>query len=147
MAVWPGLQLGMTIMDEHDPVDTVGPWTIKAVAKATRDTVTNAARREGLTVGQWLERHVAEWEGAGSPMQVASPQAVNLADLAQAMEAARALAADASVPIPPQLARDGLNLIRRAMRQAKGSQPPHRPARRPQAAIEARPLSPADPAA
>jgi hypothetical protein len=57
-------------MAEPDPVDTVSPWTIKAVAKNTRELVTNAARREGLTVGQWLERRVAEWEAAGSPVPV-----------------------------------------------------------------------------
>jgi len=118
-------------MSETDPVDTVAPWTIKAVAKTTRDAVTNAARREGLTVGQCLERRVAEWEGQGGPVPVPSPpQApVNLGELAQAMEAARALAHDANVPVPPQLARDGLGLVRLAIRQAKGLPPP-------QAAIE-----------
>ena len=39
------------------PIDTIGPWTIKAVPTETRNRVTVAARREGLTVGQWLERH------------------------------------------------------------------------------------------
>ena len=75
-------------MDGHDPVDTVGPWTIKSVAKATYDLVTNAARREGLTVGQLLERHVVELVTRVVPCRWS---AVNLGDLAQAMEAARAL--------------------------------------------------------
>ena len=108
-------------MDEREPVDTIAPWTIKAVAKTTREAVTNAARREGLTVGQWLERRVAEWEGNGSPVPVASPPPpVNLGELAQAIEAARALASDAKVPVPPQLAKDGLNMVRLAIRQARG---------------------------
>ena len=123
-------------MSETDPVDSVGPWTIKAVAKATRDAVTNAARREGLTVGQWLERRVAEWEDAGSP--VARPQpTVNLGELAQVMEAARALAGDATVTVPPQLAKDALSMVRLAIRQAKGLPPPGRRRAKPnQAAIE-----------
>ena len=132
-------------MDEPDPVDSIAPWTIKAVAKTTRDAVTNAARREGLTVGQWLERRVAEWEGAGSPVPVPAggtrpgPAApINLGELAQAMEAARALAEGAKVDLPPQLAKDGLSLIRKAIRQAKGELPRPAPSKRPQTAIEGR---------
>jgi hypothetical protein len=125
-------------MSETDPVDSVGPWTIKAVAKATRDAVTNAARREGLTVGQWLERRVAEWEAAGGPVAVSRPPpAVNLGGLAQVMEAARALAGDATVAVPPQLAKDALSMVRLAIRQAKGLPPPGRRRDKPnQAAIE-----------
>ncbi len=125
-------------MSETDPVDSVGPWTIKAVAKTTRDAVTNAARREGVTVGQWLERRVAEWEDAGSPVTVSRPQpTVNLGELAQMMEAARALAGDASVIVPPQLAKDALGMVRLAIRQAKGLPAPGRRREKPnQAAIE-----------
>ena len=94
--------------------------------KATRDAVTVAARREGLTVGQWLERRVAEWEGQGSPVPVSSGTPVNLGDLAAAIEAARNLAHEANVPIPPQLAKDGLGLVRLAIRQAKGLPPRRR---------------------
>lgn len=110
-------------MDESSPFDLMAPWTIKAISKATRDAVTLAARQEGVTVGQWLERRVAEWQGAGSPVQVSAAPAVNLAALAQAMDAARAMAKDADVPIPPQLAKDGLHLVRQALRQAKGLPP------------------------
>jgi hypothetical protein len=123
-------------MSETDPVDTVAPWTIKAVPTATRDAVTKAARREGLTVGQWLERRVNEWEGAGSPVTVSSQAPINLGELAHAMDAARALANDAKVEVPPQLAKDGLSLIRQAMRQAKGAMPRPAPRKKPQAAIE-----------
>ena len=126
-------------MSETDHVvDSVGPWTIKAVAKTTRDAVTNAARREGVTVGQWLERRVAEWEDAGGPVAVPRPQpAVNLGELAQVMEAARALAGAATVAVPPQLAKDALGMVRLAIRQAKGLPPPGRRRDKPdQAAIE-----------
>ena len=53
-----------------DPVDIMAPWTIKSVSTATRDRVTTAARKEGLTVGQWLERRVAAWLDEGSPVVV-----------------------------------------------------------------------------
>ena len=52
-------------MSEDEPisgaVDTVKPWTIKSVATETRDMAISAARKEGLTTGQWLERHVRQW--------------------------------------------------------------------------------------
>ena len=121
-----------------DPVDSVAPWTIKAVSTATRDVVTAAARREGLTVGQWLERRVAEWEGQGSPAPVhplAAGVPTSLADVAQAMNAARALAEAAGVKVPPAMAREGLALVRQATRQLRGLPAPA-PRPRPVAAIE-----------
>lgn len=109
-------------MDDREPVDSVAPWTIKSVATSTREAITKAARREGLTVGQWLERRVAEWEAEGSPVPVAHGAPVNLADLAVVMQAARELAQAADEPVPPRLARDGLGVVRRALKQAKGQQ-------------------------
>lgn len=112
--------------DDREPIDTMGPWTIKSVSTATRETVTKAAKREGVTVGQWLERRVAEWEADGSPMG-AAPTAtavpVNLGDLARAMDAARVLASEAQVTVPKQMAREGLRMVRAAIRQANGARP------------------------
>jgi hypothetical protein len=42
-------------------VDVIEPWTIKGVTTETRKQVIAAARKEGLTVGQWLERRINEW--------------------------------------------------------------------------------------
>jgi hypothetical protein len=58
----------MTSMNE--PMDVVGPWTIKAVPTEIRNKVMIAARQEGLTVGQWLERRVNEWTEDGGPVRV-----------------------------------------------------------------------------
>jgi hypothetical protein len=64
----------MTSMDDAPaPVDSMSPWTIKSVSTATRDAVTKAARKEGLTVGQWLEKRVAEWLEDGEPVHLAQP--------------------------------------------------------------------------
>jgi hypothetical protein len=125
-------------MSDGGTVETIIPWTIKAISKAARDTATDAARREGLTVGQWLERRINEWQADGSPVSVAAPppSPVNLGDLARAMEAVRALSADAGVAVPQQLARDGQGLIRKAIRQAKGLPPPQRREKAPQALLE-----------
>lgn len=108
-----------------DAVDVAGPWTIKSVPTRTRLAVIDAARKEGITVGQWLERRVAEWLADGSPVPVSPPAMPqhSLADLAEAMNAARALADAAGVKVPPGLARDGLALVRQATRAARGLPP------------------------
>lgn len=116
-------------MADSEPIDAVGPWTIKSVSTATRAAVADAARREGLTVGQWLDRRVAEWLADGGPVPVPAASAgpaPNLGDLAQAMQAARALAEAAGVAVPPQLARDALAAVRQATRQVRGLPPPVR---------------------
>ena len=42
-------------------IDAVEPWTIKGVPTETRKRVIAGARKEGLTVGQWLECRFNEW--------------------------------------------------------------------------------------
>ena len=53
-------------------IDLAQPWTIKSVPNETRAKVIAAARREGLTVGRWLERRVREL-AAGSPLVSLGP--------------------------------------------------------------------------
>src|SRR4051794_39228400 len=60
---------------DDTPTDTVAPWTIKSVSTATREAVIVAARKEGLTVGQWLEKRVGEWLEDGGPVVVGPGQA------------------------------------------------------------------------
>ena len=55
-------------------LDAAKPWTIKSVGTGTRDRAIAAARREGITVGQWLDRRMREWEAqAGQPAVSLSP--------------------------------------------------------------------------
>ena len=115
-------------MSDRDPVDTAAPWTIKSVPTATRDAVTKAAKQEGLTVGQWLERRVAEWLADGSPMPVPAAAgapigAANLGELAQLTQAALAAASAAGVPVPPRFAREAMQTARQAMKQTRGAPP------------------------
>lgn len=106
-------------MDEHQAVDSMGPWTIKSVSTKTRETITQAAKKEGLTVGQWLDKRVGEWVEDGRPVHVEPTSPNNLAEIAHLMEAAQRLAAAANVAVPPQLAKDGLGLLRQAVKQTK----------------------------
>jgi hypothetical protein len=59
-------------MDDEEPLagamDPVRPWTIKAISAEVRDIAIMAARKENMTVGQWLERRIREWAAAdGTP--------------------------------------------------------------------------------
>ena len=72
-------------------------------------------------------------------MPVSSPApggpAPNLGDLAQAWQAAIALAEAADIPVPPHFVRDALAAVKHASRQLRGLPPPA-PRRKPLAAIE-----------
>jgi len=48
-------------------LDPVRPWTIRAVSVEARDLAIGAARKEGVSVGQWLERHIRSWAEADTP--------------------------------------------------------------------------------
>jgi hypothetical protein len=100
-----------------DPVDTVAPWTIKAVPTDTRNKVIVAARKEGLTVGQWLERRVNEWleDGSPVPQMNGSPASSSIEDLCRLTEAAAKLAASRKDKhLPNNLA----GLLSRRLREA-----------------------------
>lgn len=129
-------------MVEAGPLPAPG-WTVASVSTKARRTAARLARRESLTVGRWLEQRVAKWEAEGSPMTVSSPApggpAPNLGDLAQAWQAARALADAAGIPVPPHIARNALAAVQQATRQVRGLSPPtprQKPPGRPLAAIE-----------
>jgi hypothetical protein len=124
------------------PTDSIKPWTIKAIATDTRDTAIAAARREGLTVGQWLERRVREWtagEAAGEQvLQVANQGKPNqlaivparaatvpatLTELTEAVRVSIEIAKAAGVQVPAALPRDLLAAVRVQVRAARGLPP------------------------
>jgi hypothetical protein len=106
----------------REPVDTAAPWTIKSVATATRDAVNKAAKQEGVTVGQWLDKRVAEWLADGSPVHVAADPAA-LASLATLADASRAMAESAGIKPTPALAKHMLALTSATARTARGLRP------------------------
>jgi hypothetical protein len=50
--------------------DTLRTWGVKNLPDRIIKTMNDAARKEGLTVAQWLERRVDEWLDAGSPVRL-----------------------------------------------------------------------------
>jgi hypothetical protein len=73
----------------RDPIDKMQPWTIKSMSTEARDMAVIAARREGLTVGQWLERVIREAASDQSAVvankSAPGPDVVRLAPLVASM--------------------------------------------------------------
>ena len=117
-------------MSDSESLDSIAPWTIKAISSKTREVATTAARKEGITVGQWLEKRVSEWLEAGSPISIplapaTAPQApAGLAELAQLIDATRQLAEAAKVPVPSTLAREAFAALRSELRKGKPAPAP-----------------------
>lgn len=112
--------------------DKLEPWTIKVFSRNTRNMVVAAARDEGVTTGQWLERCIRDrMEGGGSSAVQGQGARASVSDLAQLMQEARAMAAAAGVAVPAGMARDAFALVRQATRQARGVQPRQRALPRP----------------
>jgi len=120
-------------MSDSESLDSIAPWTIKSISSKTREVATTAARKEGITVGQWLEKRVSEWLEAGSPISIplapsTAPQApaglAGLAELAQLIDATRQLAEAAKVPVPSTLAREAFAALRSELRKGKPAPAP-----------------------
>jgi len=116
--------------------DSLGPWTIKVMPKSIRDMTVAAARDEGLTVGQWLERVIRERVAEGRP----SPQPVGASsltptELAGLMQGMAALATATGTPPAKADMRRAYALVDDQVRQARGMPP--RPIRQPKAKAQA----------
>jgi len=107
-------------MNDTSEVDSVAPWTIKAVAVETRQTVIRAAKQEGCSVGQWLERRVREWTSNGSP--ISSPSTTSPAEWLALTQAA-ALLAEHRETMPKGLRANLARGLREAARERTAPQP------------------------
>lgn len=61
------------------------PWSVKGIARDTRETAKEAARKEGMTVGEWLN-HIIHQAGAGEFNSEGDVSGMQLRDLATAIE-------------------------------------------------------------
>lgn len=72
-------------------VDTVKPWTIKAMPNEVRNLAIAAARNENMTVSQWLERLIRERAEGGQNGFSTSPTSSPASSLSVILELARTL--------------------------------------------------------
>lgn len=110
-------------MDDDTPIsgttDRVGPWTIKSIPTEVRNMVVSAARDEGLTVSQWLERVIRE-RVAGGPHQAATSRNGH-PDLIDLLREARAMAQ--APEVPSSLTKAVVSLTKETVRHARGLPP------------------------
>jgi hypothetical protein len=80
---------------EGEPMetDTLQTWGIKNMPKSLIEAIGSAARREDLTVAQWLERCVRAWLENGSPTEL-TPVKPTQDDLHRLAELARMFTPD-----------------------------------------------------
>ncbi len=63
------------------------PWSVKGIERDARETAKEAARREGMTVGEWLNQMIySQAEGSGSDLSGGEVEGLKLKDLVTAME-------------------------------------------------------------
>lgn len=109
-------------------------WQIRDIPESIRDAVTDQARAEKVNVAELLTRLVLDTRDAGWSFTASTkfantsnmPAPVNLGELAQLIEATRALSETAVVAVPPSIAKDAQSMVKLAIRQAKGLPPPAR---------------------
>ncbi|MDR6871203.1 localization factor PodJL [Bosea sp. BE125] len=58
------------------------PWSVKGVDPRTRDAAKAAARRAGMTLGEWLDNKIREEAGEAEPEQ-AAPEQLDIAALSE----------------------------------------------------------------
>jgi hypothetical protein len=101
------------------PVDTVAPWTIKSVPTEIRNLAISAARKEGLTVSQWLERRVREWTNEFAQVGNLSAH-VSTTVLDAALQAAEVARRVADIPgLPKSVLRLSHGVLRERLKQAR----------------------------
>ena len=105
--------------------DKLEPWTNNVFSRNTRNRVVAAARHEGVTTGQWLERCINDRldspDGAVPVARDRKP--VDLAGLAEVMRATVTLAEASALPGMNQLAKGAAALVREGIREARGMPP------------------------
>ncbi len=90
------------------------PWSVKGVDPRTRDAAKAAARRAGMTLGEWLDHKIRDEAGEPAPAPAAQPEQLNIAALSERlsrlsqgqMETSSQAARPLKRPAEPEVSRD-----------------------------------------
>jgi hypothetical protein len=124
--------------DDQGPVEPKA-MTIKAVPVATRKTMLALAKRRGETQSEWIARVVEKEEAAGRkdlieslglfdaglPAVNPAPESgkLSMADIREAMGAARSIAESTGTKVPKVIARHVYALLTQRLREDRGLPP------------------------
>ena len=103
--------------------DDPKPWSIRGVHPEVRNAALSAARREGLTIGDWLDRairsHIKSGRKQGENLSdTPVRQATDLSDAERLVSMIAQLSA-AGAPIPKSVAAKAYALIRDGLKDAQ----------------------------
>lgn len=105
--------------------DDPKPWSIRGVHPEVRNAALAAAKREGITIGEWLDRairsHVKSARKQGeNTLDNTVRQAADLSDAERLVSMISRLA-EAGAPIPKSVASKAYNVIREWLKDVQGS--------------------------
>lgn len=103
--------------------DDPKPWSIRGVHPEVRNAALSAARREGLTIGDWLDRAIRSHIKSGRKQEeilsdTPVRQATDLSDAERLVSMIAQLSA-AGAPIPKSVATKAYALIRDGLKDAQ----------------------------
>ncbi|RDJ22367.1 hypothetical protein DWF00_24480 [Bosea caraganae] len=92
------------------------PWSVKGVDPRTRDAAKAAARRAGMTLGEWLDHKIRDEAEEAEPMSQ-PPEQLDIAALSERlarlssgqMETSQQAASASAKPTAPELSRDQID--------------------------------------
>jgi len=107
--------------------DEPKPWSIRGVHPEVRNAALAAAKRDGMTIGEWLDRAIrSHVKSNNNPRETLSDNSVQHAtDLSDAERLVSMIAklSDAGAPVPKSVANKAYSVIRNSL---KGAQLQHR---------------------
>lgn len=88
------------------------PWSVKGVDPRTRDAAKAAARRAGMTLGEWLDNKIREEAGEAQAGASAEAEALDIAALSERLAKLSQGEMQTAAPPPPAAAQAGPELSR-----------------------------------
>lgn len=118
--------------DAGDGAERVQPWTVKGIGPEERNAAIAAAKREGMTIGEWLTRAIrsqvqADRQADRSPVLVEEPvrprgdRQSDLSDLERMIALAKQIAEVNKTTIPIGITRATHGLLREHLRSIRVS--------------------------
>jgi len=105
--------------------DNPKPWSIRGVHPEVRNAALAAAKREGITIGEWLDRAIrSHVKNVRKPGENTSDNAVRqVADLSDAERLVSMISqlSEAGAPVPKSVASKAYNVIRDGLKDVQGS--------------------------
>ncbi|MDN7352154.1 hypothetical protein [Acetobacter senegalensis] len=105
--------------------DDPKPWSIRGVHPEVRNAALAAAKREGVTIGEWLDRAIRLHVKSGRKLQEntydnAVRQVADLSDAERLVSMISQLA-EAGAPVPKSVASKAYNVIRDGLKETQES--------------------------